>query len=102
MSKTTSTRRPELRSGDAVNALLAVALAGLAYWQGEVGLQAVRDHLTKVHGDVGALQREMSAMRQDNRQAAQTTRRIDGTTRNLLKAQQSKERSGDPPVRWSW
>ena len=99
MNKARPVQKTDWRGGDAVNALLAVTLAGLAYWQGEVALQAVRDHLTKVHGDVGALQRELSALRQDQKRSAQATQHIDMATRDLLK-EQRKQRSEGAPWRW--
>lgn len=97
--------RPEpfnVRWGDVLNALLAITLAGLAYWQGEIGLNAVRDHIGKVRTEVNELKRDLNALRQDSQRVTRSTQRIDGTTRELLKEQQRQRRDTGTAFRWSW
>jgi hypothetical protein len=92
-------RPTAFRRGDLWNAALAVSLAAIAYWQGEVGLGLLRDRLTVVGADIAQVRRDIEAVKQESQRATRSTLRIDGTTRELLK-EQKQRRDTSGAFRW--
>ena len=81
--------------GDVANAALAIALAGIAYWQGEVAMKTIKHDIGQTREEVASLKRDLNEVRQDSQTLARSTRRIDNATRELLHDQR---KSRDVPA----
>lgn len=99
MSSKSAARPASLRHGDLWNAVLAVSLAAVAYWQGEVGLGLLRDRLNLLGTDIAQLRRDIEVVKQENQKVTRSAQRIDGTTRELLK-EQKQRRDTSGTFRW--
>jgi cob(I)alamin adenosyltransferase len=87
--------------GDALNALLAVALTSLSYWQAEVGMRNIREHMSNVSKEMSQIKNDINIVRRDGQVVSRSTRRIDETSRKLLRDQRYKrDDSGSLILPW--
>ena len=83
---------------DLAHALLAVGLAGIAWWQSELGVRELRQQLEHLRTSITEVKEQVDAVRSEGQAAAKSTRKLENTARVLLKDQQRRQ-GGDS---WPW
>ena len=94
-------RIKSMEKGDVLNAILAIVLTAVTYWQGEVAMRNLRENVGRVSNDVADLKRDVNTVRKDGQNVNRSTRRIEGATRELLK-EKRKDREDAGLFRLPW